>query len=673
VTRKSVTRKSLFSGAALGAAFLAASCGGGGGGSAPPPPPTPVALLCATPGPTFSTYADASVPVGKAAGAMVAGCTGPLTNLRWTQTEGAAVTLVAPGNQAISFTPSAPGTYSFRVDFVDAAGTAQSTTVSTAVTAATASSPLSSYSDQAVRQGGNVSLRAWPTLAAGETQVWTQLDGPTVTLDASDPNRVLFTAPAVSVDTGLRFGVTRTRVGGAVETEDVLVLVERHAQAPAGTDAYVFSDDHVSRVYPYRSNGPYAAQLVRCVYDAQLQWSGAGKNLCPLTTLPFLHQDSGGGVPSIEQVMNRVLVSHDWMGQVFEQFLQANDASGDIRRLLNGVTAIIIGAHVRPSFYFALTGAIYLDADNFWLTPEQRDVIDETPDFRSDFDRDLGYGALWRYALNNQSIFAAFPLSSRISRDVPYLQFEAGWLMYHELGHASDFMPVAARTALNANLSAWDTIAPRFINHQLVSDVLTTQSPLLSEEMRALAQVKFVVGPPTNPSAPINGFTYSTLTAWTPQQVAGFLSPDRAGDEYNYTTPREDLAMLFEEFMMFRNLAARRDVAITDKITASSTGSSIIVRWGQRGRAGEAAVRTRTRFAVEQLAPWVNLAEVDALPAPIAMRAGESWTANLSLPAPPPVVRAQAAMTERERAAEVDLVRQALRRPGTPPRLRAAR
>jgi hypothetical protein len=369
--------------------------------------------------------------------------------------------------------------------------------------------------------------------------------------------------------------------------------------------------------------------------------------------------------------MNRVLVSHDWMGQVYEQFLQVNDANGDIRRLLNGVTAIVLGAHVRPSFYFALTGAIYLDADSFWLTPEQRDVIDETADFRSDFDRDLGYGGLWRYALNNQSIFVAFPLSSRISRDLPYLQSEAGWLMYHELGHASDFMPVAARGGLNTSVSAWDNIAPRFANRQLVSDVLTAQSPLQSAEMRALAQVKFVQGPPTSASAPINGFPYSTLTSWTPDQVAGFFSADRASDEYNYTTTREDLAMLFEEFMVFRNLGARRDIAFTDKLTANSTGSTAIVRWGQRGRAGEVAVRPRVRYAVEQLAPWVNLADVDALPSPIAMRAGESWTANLSLPAPLPAAHAQAA-SARDGAAEAYLLRQALRRSGTP-RLPGAR
>ena len=663
----------MFGCAALGSALFVAACGsGGGGGMSPAPaPPPPSAIVCAS-GQAFSAFAEASVAAGKAAGAMVAGCTGALSNVRWAQTAGSAVPLVAATTQAISFTPPAEGTYSFRVDFNDASGTAQSATVTTAVTAASAG--VTSYSDQAVREGGKASLRAWPPLAAGETQVWAQVDGPGVTLDSSgDPNRVLFTAPQVTADTGLRFRVTRTKANGATETDDVLVLVENHAQAPAST-TYVFSGDHVSRVYPYRANGAYAASLARCAYDAQLQWSGAGKNLCSLNTLPFLHRDSGGNVPTIDQVMSRVLVSHDWMGQAFEQFLQQNDATGDIRRLLNGVTAIVIGAHVRPSFYYALTGAIYLDADNFWLTPEQRDVIDETPDFRSDFDRDLGYGGLWRYALDNQSIFVSFPASSRVSRDVPYLKFETAWLMFHELGHASDFMPPSARGAVNTNLSAWDNIQPRFTGSALVSDTLTAQSPLLSNEMRALAQVKFIAGPPANDdpqrdSRPYSGIQYGMLRAYTPQQVASFFSPDRATDEYNYSTTREDLAMTFEEFMMFRNLGARRDVAITDKITASSTGSSTIVRWGQRGRVGEATIRSRARFAVQNLAPWIDLAEVDSLPVPIAMRAGESWNANLSLPAPPPVAREAAAPSATERLHDAELLRRAQRRAGGGPGL----
>lgn len=608
--------------AAAGLGLLLLSCGGsgGGGGGGTPPLTGPYAVV-----------ADTSVTAGKVAGAVIAGLDYALTDVFWTQTSGPAVTLLSARSQAISFEAAQAGSHQFSVSFRDDTGTTRTQTATVNVTAAASGSQVVARVDHAVRAGGNVSLRAWETLAAGDsspTFTWTQTDGPTVTLDTSDPRRVLIVAPGVTRDTVLQFRVTMQTALGS-DSDTVLVLVEGHTPAPIGA-GYVFEGRHVSRVYAYRGvaqGNPYAPVLAGCVYDTGLQWTGSGKNLCTLTTLPLLHQDSGGNLPTVAQVMNRVLVSHDWMGAVFEQFLQQNDATGDIRRLLNGVTAVVIGAQVRPSFYYALTGAIYLDADNFWLTPAQRDVINEAPDFRSDFDRDLGYSGVWRYTVSNANIFLPFPAESRqTTRTVDYLLYETGWLMYHELGHASDFMPVSERATLNAGASAWDNILPRFNAGQLVSDQLTSGAPLLSQQMRGLAQVKF------------QGVTANaTQIGYTPPQVGGFFAGDAASDEYNYSTTREDTAMLFEEFMMARNLGARRDVAITDKITPTTTSSTLIVRWGQRGRAGETQVKPRADFVTQRLAPWVTAADPNAvnnLPAPLAMRAGESWTANLLLPAP---------------------------------------
>lgn len=612
--------------------LVLAACGGGDSNS-PPPAPPPVVPPAVGPAPTctgaesFSVVADASVAVGKTAGAVLAGCTGALSRVQWTQTAGPSVALISAQSQVISFEPPSAGTYAFSVTFLDAAGTQQTGNVSVNAVALSAAVAVLVRVDHAVREGGNVSLRAWPALAGGETNTWTQTAGPQVTLDASDPNRVLFTAPQVTRDTALTFRVSRRTAGGATDTDDVFVLVENYAQAPpdpTGTLPFVFSDLHVSRTYPYRAAGPFAAALVRCTFEANLQYTGGSTNLCPLSTLPFLDQTTMGAVPTVDQIMDRVVVSHDWMGEVFEQLLRTQASQADILRLFNGVTAIVIGAQVRPSFYYALTGAIYLDADNFWLTAAQRDVINEAPDFRSDFDRDLMYSGVWRYTQNNQNIFLAFPATSRLSRDLTYLLAEAGWLLYHELAHASDFMPPAARGSLNNSLSAWGNISPRFQSNQLVSDLMAASFPLQSAQLAGLAQVKF-----------FGATADATQRAYTPNDIANFFSSDRATDEYSYSTTREDLAMTFEEFMMFRNHTWRRDVAITDKIGPATTSDTLIVRFGQRGRIGEAAIKPRARYAVGEIAPWVNLAEVDNLPPPIPMRAGDSWAGNLVVPAPP--------------------------------------
>lgn len=609
--------------------LVVAACGSGSDSNTVPAlptpvPPTVVPTTCTGPE-SFSVLADADVTIGKAAGAVLAGCSGAVSNVQWTQIAGPIVTLLAAKTQAISFEPTAVGVYGFTASFVDAGGVARTSSVSVNAVASSSTAPVVVRADHAARKGGNVSLRAWPALASGETNTWTQIGGPVVTLDTTDPNRVLFVAPQVVRDTALIFRVTRRTASGAIDTDDAYVLVENYAQAPSdpnGTMPYVFSDLHVSRTYPYRASGPFASALVRCTYDAALQFTGPATNLCPLSTLPFLHQTSAGGVPTVDQVMDRLVVSHDWMGEVFEQFVRTQ-ATPDMLRLLNGVTAIVIGAQVRPSFYYALTGAIYLDADNFWLTAAQRDVINEAPDFRSEFDRDLMYSGVWRYTANNQNIFLPFPSISRLSRDIGYLLQETGWLMYHELGHASDFMPPAARASLNNSLSAWANIEPRY-PAQLPSTLMTAAFPLQSTQMAGLAQVKFFGATAT-----------ATQTAYTSDVVASFFAADRATDEYNYSNAREDLAMTFEEFMMVRNHAWRRDVAITDKITPTTSSSNLIVRWGQRGRIGEASIKPRARYAVEHLAPWVALTEVDNLAAPIALRAGESWAANQIVPAPP--------------------------------------
>jgi hypothetical protein len=272
--------------------------------------------------------------------------------------------------------------------------------------------------DQAVRQGGGVSVRAWPTLAAGDSIqsiTWAQIEGPPVSLDTSDPARILFTAPDVARDTLLRFRVTLRTNRGTTDHDDALVLVEKYDQAPA-TGAYAWEGYHVSRAHPYRPQGPWASVLAPCVFDPRLQGTGAARNLCPLSTLPFLDQETGGQLPTVDQVMNRVVVSHDWMGDVLQLFLESQDANGDFRRLFNGVTAIVMGAHVRPSMTYFTTGAIYLDAESFWLLPEQRDVIDEEPDFRSGFDVELRYSGPWRYVSNGDYAWYGYPASQRTAR-----------------------------------------------------------------------------------------------------------------------------------------------------------------------------------------------------------------------------------------------------------------
>ena len=75
----------------------------------------------------------------------------------------------------------------------------------------------------------------------------------------------------------------------------------------------------------------------------------------------------------------------------------------------------------------------------------------------------------------------------------------------------------------------------------------------------------------------------------------------------------------------------RYDIAFTNAYREGMPSGQVVVAWGQRGRIAEAAIKPRIKLVLAQVAPWIDPAVVDSLPAPQMMRAGQSWDANLVL------------------------------------------
>ena len=607
-------------------AVLLVSCGGGGGGSsatAPAPPaPAPVNPPAAC---LVNIVADASVEGGKTAGATVLPCaSGRLADVSWTQLSGPAVTMLATRSPTIALETAAAGTVRLRADVQLADGSSTSASTEIVVGAPPAGSYVTVRADHSVRPGAGTSLRAWPVLAGSDTVaniVWTQLSGPTVKLDTSDSRLLVFTAPAASSDTVLKFRATLTTSSGRQDQDEVMVGIEAQPALPTGA---LF--DTTERVHPYRSAGAYAGVLVRCAYDSGLYYDNTGKNnLCTSGTLPLLQAEAGpGAIPSVAQIMGRVLVSHDFLGANFEQFLLTQDAHGDFRRLLAAASAIVIGSHVRPSYYTPATGAIYLDASNLWLTPEERDVVTEVPDYRLAYADALNYSTFGRQVKNNAYAKRSFPDTTRLARTPDELVYELGKLMYHELAHAGDYFPPSDRT-LDPAQSTWANVVGRLNARALASDALAAQYPLSSAEMKALGQVLFQGAAPTD-----------VQKAYTAADVGRFFGSDRASDDYAYSisgnnNSREDLAMLNEEFMMGYRHGVQYDIAFTNRYVDGMSASQLIVAWGERGRIAEPAIKPRIKLVLQRIEPWIDPAAVDGLPAPVMMRVGDSWDANLVL------------------------------------------
>jgi hypothetical protein len=589
------------------------------GAPAAPPP-----VVC-RPGEAAQVVADRSVAVGKTAGAAIVGCGGALPDVVWTQTAGPPVELLAARTQAISFDPPEPGTYRFAISYRPAAGgVAGSAAATITVVPAQAPSRLTVRSDQAVRELGNASVRAWPTLVAGEVMSgvsWEQLEGPAVKLDVADPRRIVFQAPDVDRDTVLRFRATVRTTAGAADSDDVVVVVENADPPPM--DGF-FARIPVSRVHPYRATGKYADRITACVFVPQLGPTTG----CKLSSLPLIAQESprtaAAQLPTVDEVMDRVLVSHDWLGSNFEQFLRTQDPDGDFRRMFGAVTAIVLGAHIRPPIYYGATGAIYLDGEDLWLTPAQRDLIDEAPDYRAGFGNGLTFSGLTRWTANNDFAWTYYRRDNRASRGIASITNAFGRVLFHELSHAADFFPPSIQASLDVSKTPHELYLPRFRAGQLPSSQLQTRLPLGSSEMKALGQVLFAGAMATDEQ---KGFQ--------PAQVAEFFRGDRANDTYNYSTAREDLAMMVEEFMMAHRRGVRRDIAITNRYMTGLPSDQLLVAWGQRGRIGDPALRARIQMVIGQILPWIDPAAVSRLPPPIAMPTGGSWYATVKLPASP--------------------------------------
>lgn len=609
--------------------LLLASCGGGGGSASAPVPvqpapvPTPVPVPVPDPAScTVQVVADATVESGKTAGASVLACgAGVMGEVSWTQVSGPAVALLSSQSPTVSFDTAEPGVIKLRADVRLAGGVAESVTADITVAPRAGGSFVTVRTDHSVRPGTDTSLRAWPTLAAGETVsriVWTQVSGPTVEMNTTDERVLMLRAPTVASDTALKFRATMTTSTGRQDADDVVIAIERQTLA---TDSLF---DMTARVHPYRTAARYASVLGKCTYDVGLYYTDSVRNnFCTAATLPLLQEEAGPGViPSVAQIMGRVLVSHDFLGANFEQFLLTQDPHGDFRRLLAGTTAIVLGSHVRPSFYMSATGAIYLDANNLWLNAAQRDVVTEVPDYRLAFDDELNYSAFGRQVKDNDYARRAFPATERVTRSVDELVTVLGRLLYHELAHAADFFTPAQR-ALNPSQSIWGNVVGRINGETLVSDALSRSYPLTSGEMTALGQVLFQGIKATEQQK-----------AYTAADVGRFFGADLANDDYAYSSTREDLAMLFEEFMMSYRHGIRYDIAFTNVYREGTPSGQVLVAWGERGRIAEAAIKPRIKLILAQVAPWIDPSAVDSLPAPQMMRVGQSWDANLVLATP---------------------------------------
>lgn len=356
------------------------------------------------------------------------------------------------------------------------------------------------------------------------------------------------------------------------------------------------ADEGLTNIAPVVESAPYASVLKGCVMVEETTES------CTLNQLPTLGMENAN--PTIDDIMERALVSHAWMATRFRQVLE--EMPVEMFPLFGALTAVVIDDDIRPSYYDPLTGAIYLDPYGLWFTEEELSVINLKEDYRGEYIRQMNYRPIWRYTSPDVDFDV---------RDLRTISIDMAQLLFHELAHANDLFPPSSYASVDRSQRIYAVIES--LESVFPSTLLKTQYPLASAEMTRLSSILY------------RGETATaTERAITAAQVGGYFEPDRANDDYAYTSQYEDLAMLFEEFMMKVFFDLDRDVAF---VTAADSPfcDDYKIGWGMRNRLGVPAVKERAQWVVEQLMPDSDYSDLfAAFPEPSTLPAGVGWCAS---------------------------------------------
>ena len=364
------------------------------------------------------------------------------------------------------------------------------------------------------------------------------------------------------------------------------------------------------QLYAYQSDSPYAAVLKDCALVER------SADACTLETLPFITQ----ATPDFtrEDILDRLLVTHEWMGERFEQLLA--EAPEDMVTLFGSLTSIAIGSTVRPSNYWGGTGGIQLDPENLWLTIDEKATVSIEEDYRSNYGKDLQFWSFGTLRRGNNPASYYYSLTNTTERSLDDIRVPVSRLLYHELAHAVDYLPSASVPTIDASLTpaaALEANQQYWLSPQLYLDL-----PLYSEELQSLAQVSY-----KGQQATIEQMNYS------PALVGAFMSSDGAAKYYGYSTHREDFATLFATTMIKRDFDVDYYMAFVQKPEDEGNYecTDLTVGWGVRNRIADPTVQLRAKWVVESIYGFST--EIDelftsGLGQQSAMTEGEDWCSN---------------------------------------------
>lgn len=361
-------------------------------------------------------------------------------------------------------------------------------------------------------------------------------------------------------------------------------------------------------VRPFRPDSRYANVLKTC---ALIDY----RTPCTLSTLPYIGHETEN--PTVEDILSRTLVTHDWMGVRLEELLTA--LPDDMLKLFRPVTSVLIGSEVRPSSFSSARGRMKIDAQHLWLSLNEKLTVSTEEDYRSNFGADLQFVSYWRIMRGEDYAVPYFSLTDESERVLEDILILAARPLYHELAHANDDLRPEDINLLSLDLTPAEAVEEYVDNgvaQRLYEDPSLTA---LNSDLYELARVRYADDPPT-------GFARNVQ----PGYVGSAFSNEGKQTFYGYYTIYEDVATLFAQAMLKFHFDVETHLGVTNKPQnhPDADCDEYLVAWGSRNRLAAPLVAARAKWVVEQIIePSAELDEFFAygLGDDAPLRVGDNW------------------------------------------------
>ncbi len=284
-------------------------------------------------------------------------------------------------------------------------------------------------------------------------------------------------------------------------------------------------------VHAVTLNKELEKNLQKCIYAIE------ENNSCKISELPLLRysfKETDNKVDLIKKINERLLVSHPFLQRNFLNLL--NELPIELLKMFGAVNAIVIADNISPSFYMPVTGAIYFNAQYFWLNQAEKNQLYSKKDYRSDFGKELKFDT---YSPRRGKTESLWSIREKPEVTIDQLKVYTSRVIIHELSHANDYFPedLSAEIKLREE-ETYDAISLDMIMgkkklssrmpNQVTNEVLLKVGKILFRGEEASAEI----------------LKMTAKVFWD------LFKKERVADIYALSSHAEDLAMINESVMM---------------------------------------------------------------------------------------------------------------------------